>query len=247
MDATSRAALVFYRIETEYGRDKLAAAMNAALAERPTGKALMALLLAKLRATTSNSTAADWVPESVLVPQVEWQTHERNPGDDFFAQQKVEQDGAGRWLLYDNGAMSERLSMSGSAQTMLFRLPEGSWQLDGIRLFCARYGTADPPKEDISIYLCDESFNLLHELKIPYSSFAKGKERWQTASFSPVEAPRTFYLGVDFHATAQKGVYVGMDKSVKRSHSRIAMPYEQVSDMNTTADWMLRAHVVPKR
>ncbi len=141
MEPTSRASLVFYRIETEYGRDKLAAAMTAALAERPTGKALMPLLLSKLRAVTSNSTAADWVPESVLVPRVEWQTKERNPGDDFFADQKVEKDGEGLWLFYDDGTMEDKLSMSGSAQTVLFRLPEGSWQLDGMKLFGARYGT----------------------------------------------------------------------------------------------------------
>ena len=55
MDPTTRAALVFYRIETELGRDKLAAAMSAALAERPTGKDLMPLVLAKLRQATVES------------------------------------------------------------------------------------------------------------------------------------------------------------------------------------------------
>jgi len=247
LDPTSRAALVFYRIETEYGRDKLAAAMTAALAERPTGNALMPLLLAKLRTATSNSTAADWVPESVLVPQVEWQTKERNPGDDFFAGQKVEPDGEALWLLYDDGTMEDKRSMSGSAQTVLFRLPEGSWLLDGLKLFSARYGADEPPKENLSIYICDPSFNLLREVKVPYSTFERGDEKWQDISFTPVEVPRTFYLAVDFHATATKGVYVGMDKGVKRSHSRMAMPYTHVSDLKVTADWMMRAHLRPKK
>lgn len=247
MDATSRASLVFYRMETEYGRDKLAAAMTAALAERPTGKAIMPLLLAKLRTVTCNPTAADWVPESVLVPHLEWETKERHPGDDFFADQRVEEDGAGLWLFYDGGSMADKLSMSGAAQTVLFRLPGGSWQLDGMKLFSARYGADEPPQEDISIYLCDESFNLLREVKVPYASFEKGDEKWQKVLFPPVDSTRTFYLGVDFHATAEKGVYVGMDKGVKRSHSRIAMPYGQVSDMKTTADWMIRAHLCPKK
>jgi hypothetical protein len=245
MDPTSRASLVCYRIETEYGRDKLAAAMTAALAERPTGKALMPLMLAKLRVATSNSTAGDWVPQSVLVPQIEWQTKERHPGDDFFADQKVEKDGEGLWLFYDGGTMADKLSISGSAQTVLFRLPEGAWQLNGMKLFGARYGTDEPPKEDISLYICDEGFNFLRDVKVPYSSFEMGDEKWQSVSFLPVEVPGTFYLAVDFHATAQKGVYVGMDNSVKRSHSRLAMPYDEVSDMKKTADWMIRAHVRP--
>jgi len=245
MDPVARVSLVFYRIELECGRDKLAAAMVAALAERPTGNALMPLMLAKLRAATSNSNSANWVPESVLVPQVNWQTKERHPGDDFFADQKVEKDGEGLWLFYDGGTMADKLSISGSAQTVLFRLPEGAWRLNGMKLFGARYGTDEPPKEDISLYICDEGFNFLRDVKVPYSSFEMGDEKWQSVSFLPVEVPGTFYLAVDFHATAEKGVFVGMDKGVKRSHSRMAMPYEQVSDMKTTADWMIRAHVRP--
>jgi hypothetical protein len=86
----------------------------------------------------------------------------------------------------------------------------------------------------------------LHELKAPYASFETGDEKWQAVSVQAVEVPRTFYVGVDFHATAQKGVYVGMDKAVKRSHSRQAMPYAEVSDMRSKADWMLRVRLVPK-
>ena len=129
----------------------------------------------------------------------------------------------------------------------MFRLPEGSWLLDGLKLFSARYGADEPPKENLSIYICDPSFNLLREVKVPYSTFERGDEKWQDISFTPVEVPRTFYLAVDFHATATKGVYVGMDKGVKRSHSRMAMPYTHVSDLKVTADWMMRAHLRPKK
>jgi hypothetical protein len=71
--------------------------------------------------------------------------------------------------------------------------------------------------------------------------------RWQTVSFPPVEVVKTFYLGVDFHATFEKGVYVGMDKAVKRSRSRPAMPNERISDAKTRADWMLGPHLVPRK
>ena len=247
LDANARAALMFYRIESEFGRARLGAAMTAALAERPTGKDLVPLLLVKLRQATSNPTAADWIPESALVPHVEWSTKERNPGDNFFADQKVEQDNAGTWLIYDDGTMEDKRSMSGSAETVLFRPPEGSWQLDGIKLFGARYGENEPPKEDISVYVCNEAFELLQEVKVPYSCFEKGEEKWHRLSFDPVNVTRTFYLGIDFHATATKGVYVGMDKAVQRSHSRIAMPYAYVGDMRETADWMIRPHLRSKQ
>lgn len=247
LDATARTALVFYKMETEFSRAKSTAAMTAALAERPTGKDLMPLVLAKLRKLTANPAAADWLPESVLVPQVEWRTKARTPDDDFFSDQKVEPDSTGVWLRYDDGTMEDKQSMSGSAETVLFRLPEGSWQLDGIKLFSGRYGEDAPPKEDVSIYICNEAFELLQEVKIPYARFAKGEEKWHSVSFDPVNVPKTFYLGLDFHATATKGVYVGMDKGVKRSHSRIAMPYAYVGDMRATADWMIRPHLSLKK
>ena len=247
MDPTTRAALVFYRIEIESGREKLAVAMSAALAERPAGKDLMPLVLAKLRQATSNPTAADWIPESVLVPRVEWMTKEPKPGEDFFADQKQEQDLEGYWLFYDDGTMEGKQSMTGSAETMLFRLPEGSWQLTGIKVFGARYGADEPPQEDISIYICDEDYELLHEVQIPYSHFERGEEKWHSVSFAPVNVTKTLYLGMDFHATATKGVYVGMDKGARRSHSRIALPYAHIDDLRERADWMIRPHLSPKK
>jgi len=247
MDPVARAALAFYRIETESGREKLATAMSAALGERPTGKELMPLMLAKLRQATSDPTAAAWIPESLLVPRVEWMTKEPKPSEDFFADQKQEQDSEGYWVFYDDGTMEGKQSMSGSAETMLFRLPEGSWQLDGIKVFGARYGADEPPQEDISIYICDAEFKLLHELQIPYARFERGDEKWHSISFAPVNVAKTFYLGMDFHATATKGVYVGMDKGVRRSHSRIALPYAHIDDLKERADWMIRPHISPKK
>jgi len=52
---------------------------------------------------------------------------------------------------------------------------------------------------------------------------------------------------MDFHATANKGVYVGMDKGARRSHSRFALPYAHVHDLKERADWMIRPHFSQKK
>jgi len=45
--------------------------------------------------------------------------------------------------------------------------------------------------------------------------------------------------------TATKGVYVYYDGDVGRSHSRNALPYSHVADVQGTFDWMIRARVTP--
>ena len=246
MDATTRASLVFYRLESEYGREKVTSAMVSALARHPSGKDLMGLVLGRVRAVVGSQRAADWVPASVIVAKIEWKVKERNPGDEFFADQKVEKDESGVQLSYDDGIMDTKLSSSGCGYTVLFRAPEGSWQLDGVKLFGSRYGTDEPPKEDFSIYVCDEDFNPLHTIRLPYGIFERGEERWYDLKFDPVDVPSKFYVCVDFQATASKGVYVGQDAKAERSHSYMALPYTYVGDMRSKVDWMIRAHLRAK-
>ena len=246
MDPDSRAALVFYTMETDYGRDKVTSAMIKALDQRPTGKDLMPLMVKQLKEITGDPKAGDWLPESVVVPKVEWKVKDRNPGADFFADQKPVKDASGIEISYDDGKMDGKQSMSGSAETVLFRAPEGSWQLDGIKLFGGRYGTEDPPKEDFYVYVCDNDFNVIKAIGLPYGTFERGDEKWYDLKFEPVDVPSRFYVSVDFQATANKGVYVGKDSGVKRSHSYIAMPYSYVYDMRANEDWMIRAHLKAK-
>lgn len=246
MDPDSRAALVFYKMETDYGRDKVTSAMVKALHEHPVGKDLMPLMAKHLKEVTGDAKAADWVPESVLIPKVEWKVKDRSPGDEFFADQKVEKDESGICLSYDDGAMDNKMSVSGSAEAVLFRAPEGTSRLDGLKLYGGRYGSVEPPNEDFSIYVCDKDYNLLKTIKLPYSTFKNYDLKWYDLKFDPVDVPSQFYVSVDFQATASKGVYVGKDTGAKRSHSYMAMPYSYVDDMSKNEDWMIRAHLKSK-
>ena len=50
---------------------------------------------------------------------------------------------------------------------------------------------------------------------------------------------------MSFNPHATKGIYLGIDKNVKDTHSYVGLPdqgYEQVTDLY---DWMVRAYLVP--
>ena len=243
LDPAARAAKVFYRAEQLHGRETVGSCLAQALSERPTGRELMPRFVEALRRTAGDPAAGDWIPESVLTSAVKWQVQERRPAADFFSDLNARADDTGMLLFYDDGTSDGKRSTAGSGHAVLFQAPEGSWLLDAVHVFGARYGTPQPPDEDFVVYLCDEDFQPLQEFARPYALFDRGDLHWVTVDLGPTPVPRTFYLCISFNPTATKGVYMAYDDSVARSHSRAALPYSHVSDVKGTFDWMIRAHL----
>lgn len=146
-------------------------------------------------------------------------------------------------MRYDDGVMDGKRSMAGSGHAVIFRKPEGKWQLIGIEIFGSRYGMPQPPQEDFSIYLCDGKFEVLKEFKVPYAKFERGAEKWVRIELPATEVPEFFYVCVSFNPTATKGVFVGFDKNAA-GHSRMALPDSHVADAEGF-DWMLRCYLKP--
>jgi len=243
LDATKRAAKVFYELEKKHGRKMVGAALGRALNQRPSGKELMPLVVRSLCELTADTTAGDWIPKEVLVPEIKWNVKERQVGDDFFNDIKMLTDQSGILLYYDDGTAEGKLSISGSGHTVLFRRPEESLLIDRVDVFGSRYGKLKPPDEDFTIYVCDEDFNPLHEFNRPYGLFKRGENQWFNIPIDPVSVPRRFYICLSFNPTGTKGVYVTYDQSVACSHSRLALPYTSVSDVKKKYDWMIRVHL----
>ncbi len=243
LDATRRAAKVFYEIEKKHGRSILGAAIRRALSQQPSGKELMPLFVRSLREITDDVTAGDWIPKEVLIPETKWNVKERQIDDSYFDDLKVKFDQTGAMIHYDDGTAERKCSFAGTGYAILFRKPPGVWLLDRIDVFGARYGTLEPPREDFAIYICDEQFELLHELSHPYSIFKRGQNQWFQIPIDPVKIPQRFYICLNFNPTSTKGVYVAYDRNVARSHSRLALPYTHVKDVEKKYDWMIRAHL----
>jgi hypothetical protein len=221
----------------------LGAALSRALSQRPSGKELMPLVVRSLRELTADTTAGDWIPKEVLVPEIKWNVKERQIGDNFFSDIKILTDQTGILLYYDDGTTEGKLSIAGSGHAVLFRRPEENWFIDRVDVFGSRYGASEPPEEDFTIYVCDEDFNPLHEFNRPYGLFQRGENQWFKIPIDPVSVPRRFYICLSFSPTSTKGVYVAFDQSVTRSHSRTGLPYTHVNDVKKRYDWMIRVHL----
>ncbi|MGD0897692.1 MAG: hypothetical protein ABR915_07630 [Thermoguttaceae bacterium] len=151
-------------------------------------------------------------------------------------------------LKYDNGSMGDKRSMTGGGHAVLFQRPgqgEGEWFLDRVEVFGARYGLPQPPDEDFSVYITDPTMARFCVVPRPYSLFERGPEKWTTIALPPVRVPEGFYVCLVFNPTQTKGVYVGIDKSVKESHSRDAVPGSHLEVLKE-GEWMVRAHLTQK-
>lgn len=146
----------------------------------------------------------------------------------------------------DNSSEDKR-SLGGSGHAEQFRRTDDANSVVAIQLFCSRYGTPQAPAENFRVYLLDSKQQVIKDLEYPYGRIERGQERWYTMPVSPaVEVPDVFYVALDFKPQQTKGVYVGMDKDVKESHSYIGL----VNDGFQKAegyDWMIRAYLAPAK
>ncbi len=147
-------------------------------------------------------------------------------------------------LKHDDGTMESKRSTTGGGHAVLFECPgEGQWYLDGVELFGARYGYDQAPDEDFLIYITDSSMENFCEVAKPYGLFEKGKEKWTRIDIPSVRIPQRFYVCFVFNPTRTKGVYVGIDENVKKTHSQNAVPGSHMEAIKGNADWMIRAHL----
>lgn len=150
-------------------------------------------------------------------------------------------------LKYDDGSMESKRSTTGAGHAVFFQRPaQGEWFLDRVELFGSRYGNPQPPDEDFAVYVTDSTMARFCVVPRPYSLFERGPEKWTSIALPPVRVPESFYVCLVFNPTRTKGVYVGIDNSVKQSHSRDAVPGSHLGETLKEGEWMIRAHLTQK-
>lgn len=137
-------------------------------------------------------------------------------------------------------------SYGGTGFAEQFERPADAKYVAAIELFGSRYGMPQPPDEDFKVYLLDGDNRVIKELAFPYAMFDRGNERWVTLGLDDVEVPEKFGVAVDFNAHQSKGVYLGKDESVAKSHSFVGTPKAGFKSVEGEHDWMIRVHLVKK-
>ncbi|MCX6992512.1 MAG: hypothetical protein NT011_05130 [Kiritimatiellaeota bacterium] len=246
-DPVSRAAVAFYAVHQRYGAAKVMEAMNAAMESRPQGKDLMTRFMDALVKGTGDESARKLIPEDMLTSKVKWEVAQREITDQAVAGLVREQDAAGVLLRYDGGTSTDMRSTTGAGHAVVFKTPPGRWAVDYVTMYGSRYGTSTPPKENFQIFICDQDFGVIRAIDRPYHLLKRGKPEWYRVDFDPVPVPEGFYVCIYFSPTATRGFYMHRSKSLKQSHSKSALPWTFVADIEADPplDWMIRAHLVP--
>lgn len=156
-------------------------------------------------------------------------------------------------LSYDEGIAEGRRSLGGTKVAVRFQRPAAAKYLQAIQIFASRYGTSVAPKEDFHVYLLDKDQKVLRDLTYPYATILRGDglvhrsdNRWYTLPVPSVEVPEEFLVVLWFNSTEKKGVYLGMIRGVKESHSFVGHPDAALLPVSDSFDWMVRVYLTPE-
>jgi hypothetical protein len=143
-------------------------------------------------------------------------------------------------LGYVGEASPDKRSLGGSGHAVAFQRPEGAKQLVGVQIYASRYGLPEPPQEDFQVYLLDQDQKVLKEFGVAYGKVERGPQRWYSFDLPPTDVPEKFFVALSFNPHQTKGVFLGLDKQVKESHSHIGLPSSGFKPVEERFDWMVR-------
>jgi RNA polymerase sigma-70 factor (ECF subfamily) len=144
-------------------------------------------------------------------------------------------------LQYGDGTADGKKSLGGNGHLILFDAGKADRWLTGVEVLGARYGMPQPPQEDFHLYVTDAQGQVLHDLALPYGTFARANPYWCQLPVAPVQVPKEFGIGLAFNPGATKGVYVSTDKT-EVSHSYTWLPGKGMTKLDGS-DWLVRPTV----
>lgn len=142
-------------------------------------------------------------------------------------------------LAYDDGKAASKISISGGGHGVKFTCPGDRGILRAVKIYGSRYGTAEAPKEDFHIWICDDQNKVLKDFTFPYSKFVRGRDKWVVLPTGAFEIPKQFVIFAGFNPEQRKGVYVYYDKE-SSGNSLQGLPTSPSEAFNK-GDWLIRA------
>lgn len=240
-DAVTLAACSFFALGEQHGHDMVGHAMREALAGKPSGGELMLRFAEAINALAGES-AADLIPDKLLVSTVKWETERFAKGEipppSFFEGLMADENG---WIHYDDDSNEGIRSVAGSGHAVLFSVRKGS-KLASVAMKGGRYGL--PHSDSIfRISVLNAEFESIIQLEFPFMRYAGRTQEvyWQEFDTERIEVPEVFFVTFDFNPTATDGIYVGIDESTK-GHSFYALPEDHIRSFDA-GDWMIRVRM----
>jgi len=137
-------------------------------------------------------------------------------------------------------------SLGGSGHAIAFDRPATARFLTAVSIYASRYGYPQAPQENFHICLLDQDRKVIKDFPFPYALVKRGEMRWYTFPVPHTEVPSHFFVALSFNPHQTKGIYLGLDRNVKESHSYIGLPTSELVKVKNNYDWMVRVYLVPE-
>ena len=154
--------------------------------------------------------------------------------DDTLADKVVE-------LGYVDETEEGKKSLGASGHAVAFERPPDAAYMEAVQVYASRYGNPQPPDDNFHLYILNDQFQILADIPLAYGLIDRGAMRWYTLRTPSIEVPERFYVGLAFNPHQTKGVYLGFDESVEKTHSLTGLPGEGYEPVEKGFDWMVRA------
>ena len=149
-------------------------------------------------------------------------------------------------LSHVGDASEDKRSLGGSGHAVAFDRPEKARSVVAIQIYASRYGLPQPPEEDFHVRLLDKDRKTLRDFPFPYAKIARGPMRWYTLELPSTEVPEHFFVALSFNPEQTKGIYLGLDKTGKESHSYVGLPEQGYEPADKQSEWMVRVYLAAK-
>ena len=127
---------------------------------------------------------------------------------------------------------------------MAFDRPEGARSVVAIQIYASRYGLPEPPRRKIFTSGCstrtEKCFTIF---AFPTRRSRGARCDWYTLDLPSTDVPERFYVALSFNPHQTKGIYLGLDKNVKESHSYVGLPEQGYEPVDKQSDWMVRVYL----
>ncbi len=134
-------------------------------------------------------------------------------------------------------------SLAASGHAVRYQRPDKEKFVEAVQIFASRYGMPKAPKDDFHLYLLNEKFQVLADVRFPYAMIPRGEKQWHTLRTPSIEVPAEFYVALAFNPRRTKGIYLGLDENVTQTYSLTGIVRDGFKKWPNKSDWMLRVHL----
>ena len=147
-------------------------------------------------------------------------------------------------LKYDDGKMDESAFSPNMAHAVHFTKPAGDYAIKGVRFFGRREGAGQGNDRRIVLTICDKDAQPISEYSLFQSIADTNSEKWRNFNVNPeILCPDDFWVFIDTNSIESSSILMGMDYSVKVSHSGLGDPGSIPAEVDRLFDWMIRVEL----